>query len=67
MFVFQEEFNVKMLVIQELTDIDGIEHKPLRITGEPDRVEVSHCSKRAAEDDRSIDFSVLNNTCSIPY
>lgn len=29
-----------MLVIQELTDIDGIEHKPLRITGDQDRIEV---------------------------
>ena len=29
-----------MLVIQELTDIDGIEHKPLRITGDQDKIEV---------------------------
>ncbi|CAF1487448.1 unnamed protein product [Adineta ricciae] len=34
-----EEFNVKMYVVQETTDIDGIEHKPLRIMGDPDRVE----------------------------
>lgn len=34
-----EEFGVKLYVAQETSDIDGIEHKPLRIMGEPDRVE----------------------------
>jgi far upstream element-binding protein len=33
-----EEFGVKLYVAQETTDIDGIEHKPLRIMGEPDRI-----------------------------
>lgn len=36
----QEEFNVKLFVAPETSDIDGIEHKPLRIMGDPDRVEV---------------------------
>lgn len=31
---------MKLYVAQETSDIDGIEHKPLRIMGEPDRVEV---------------------------
>lgn len=34
-----EEFGVKMYVAQETTDIDGIEHKPLRMTGEADKLE----------------------------
>lgn len=29
-----------MFVVQETKDIDGIEHKPLRIIGESDRIEV---------------------------
>jgi hypothetical protein len=29
-----------MYVAQETSDVDGIEHKPLRIMGESDRVEV---------------------------
>ena len=36
----QEEFGVKMHVIQESIDVDGIEHKPLKIMGDADRVEV---------------------------
>ncbi|CAF1094673.1 unnamed protein product [Adineta ricciae] len=34
-----EEFGIKMFVGQETSDIDGIEHKPLKITGEADKVE----------------------------
>ncbi|CAF1131790.1 unnamed protein product [Adineta steineri] len=34
-----EEFGVKMYVVQDSADVDGIEHKPLRIMGEPDRIE----------------------------
>ncbi|CAF0912667.1 unnamed protein product [Rotaria sp. Silwood1] len=34
-----EEFGVKMYVVQDSADVDGIEHKPLRIIGESDRVE----------------------------
>ncbi|CAF3358341.1 unnamed protein product [Rotaria socialis] len=34
-----EEFGVKMYVVQDSADVDGIEHKPLRISGESDRVE----------------------------
>ncbi|CAF0953418.1 unnamed protein product [Rotaria sordida] len=34
-----EEFGVKMYVAQDTTDIDGIEHKPLKMTGEADKVE----------------------------
>ncbi|UJR36796.1 hypothetical protein I4U23_029510 [Adineta vaga] len=34
-----EEFAVKMYVVQDSSEIDGIEHKPLRIMGEADRVE----------------------------
>ncbi|CAF2398497.1 unnamed protein product [Rotaria sp. Silwood2] len=34
-----EEFGVKMYVVQDSADVDGIEHKPLRIMGESDRVE----------------------------
>lgn len=30
-----------MYVVQDSSDIDGIEHKPLRIMGESDRVDVS--------------------------
>ena len=30
-----------MYVAQETTDIDGIEHKPLKMTGESDKVEVT--------------------------
>lgn len=30
-----------MYVVQDSSEIDGIEHKPLRIMGESDRVEVS--------------------------
>ncbi|CAF4507888.1 unnamed protein product, partial [Rotaria magnacalcarata] len=37
--VLQEEFGVKMYVVQDSADVDGIEHKPLRISGESDRVE----------------------------
>jgi hypothetical protein len=29
-----------MYVVQDSSDIDGIEHKPLRIMGESDRVDV---------------------------
>jgi hypothetical protein len=29
-----------MYVVQDSADVDGIEHKPLRIMGEPDRIEV---------------------------
>jgi len=29
-----------MYVAQETSDIDGIEHKPLKMTGEADKVEV---------------------------
>jgi hypothetical protein len=29
-----------MFVGQDTTDIDGIEHKPLKLTGEADKVEV---------------------------
>lgn len=29
-----------MFVVQEIIDIDGIEHKPLKITGDSERVEV---------------------------
>ncbi|CAF0780159.1 unnamed protein product [Rotaria sordida] len=34
-----EDFGVKMYVVQDSADVDGIEHKPLRIIGESDRVE----------------------------
>ncbi|CAF1451631.1 unnamed protein product [Adineta steineri] len=34
-----EEFGVKMYVAQETSEIDGIEHKPLKMTGEADKVE----------------------------
>ncbi|CAF3047916.1 unnamed protein product [Rotaria socialis] len=34
-----EEFGVKMYVAQDTTEIDGIEHKPLKMTGEADKVE----------------------------
>jgi len=30
-----------MYVAQETTDIDGIEHKPLKMTGEADNLEVN--------------------------
>ena len=29
-----------MYVGQDIIDIDGIEHKPLKLTGEPDKIEV---------------------------
>ena len=35
-----EEFGIKMYVGQETSMIDGIEHKPLKIMGDPDKVEV---------------------------
>jgi hypothetical protein len=38
-----------MYVAQETTDIDGIEHKPLKMTGESDKVEVmekNFCEKK---------------------
>lgn len=38
--LFQEEFNVKMFVGQDTVELDGIEHKPLRLTGDPENVEV---------------------------
>ena len=31
---------MKMYVAQDTSEIDGIEHKPLKMTGEADRVEV---------------------------
>lgn len=34
-----EEFNVKLFVATDIMDIDGIEHKPLKITGEADKIE----------------------------
>ncbi|CAF3795929.1 unnamed protein product [Rotaria sp. Silwood1] len=34
-----EEFGVKMYVAQDTSEIDGIEHKPLKMTGEADKVE----------------------------
>ncbi|UJR09354.1 hypothetical protein I4U23_013598 [Adineta vaga] len=34
-----EEFSIKMFVGPEITEIDGIEHKPLKISGEADKVE----------------------------
>ena len=30
-----------MFVVQEIVNIDGIEHKPLKITGDSERLEVS--------------------------
>lgn len=39
-FDFQEEFGIKMFVGQEITEIDGIEHKPLKLSGDSDKVEV---------------------------
>ena len=35
-----EEFNVKLFVATDTMDIDGIEHKPLKVTGEADKIEV---------------------------
>ena len=35
-----------MYVVQDSSDIDGIEHKPLRIMGESDRVEVRWKKKK---------------------
>ena len=36
-----DEYTVKLFVGQETIDIDGIEHKPLKITGDADKAEVS--------------------------
>jgi hypothetical protein len=35
-----------MYVGQETTDIDGIEHKPLKMTGEADKVEVKEIERK---------------------
>ena len=35
-----------MYVVQDSSDVDGIEHKPLRIMGESDRVEVRQLKKQ---------------------
>jgi len=40
-----EEYSVKLFVGQETIDIDGIEHKPLKITGDADKAEVSESMK----------------------
>ena len=59
-----------MFVGQETSEIDGIEHKPLKITGDADKVEV-----RVKEEMKTIgiglqnllfNFSVLNNMSLIP-
>jgi hypothetical protein len=56
-----------MYVAQDTTEIDGIEHKPLRIMGESDRVEVRQRRKFKESNFYLIYFSVLNNMYSIPY
>ena len=37
-----------MFVGQDIIEIDGIEHKPLRLTGDPDKVEVGNVTNRHA-------------------
>ncbi len=68
MFFFQEEFGVKMYVAQDTTDIDGIEHKPLKMTGEADKVEVRNKKmKIILAKKKNLFLSVLNNIYSIHY
>jgi far upstream element-binding protein len=61
-----EEFGVKMYVAQDTTEIDGIEHKPLKMTGEADRVEVR---ERKVKKRRFLflNLSVQNNIYLIHY
>ena len=44
-----DEYTVKLFVGQETIDIDGIEHKPLKITGEADKAEVSRLDSTRLE------------------
>ena len=55
---------MKMFVVQELIDIDGIEHKPLKISGDPDKVEVRTTEEFVGDGDENVAFafSVRNNT-----
>ena len=53
-----------MYVGQETIDIDGIEHKPLKLTGEPDKIEVRNM-KKDEESIHCVAFdSVLDSTSS---
>lgn len=43
-----------MFVGQEISEIDGIEHKPLKLTGESDKVEV--CQERDDQERNRLEF-----------
>ena len=53
-----------MYVGQDIIDIDGIEHKPLKLTGEPDKIEVGEMKKERESIHYPAFSSVRNNTFS---
>jgi far upstream element-binding protein len=66
-----DEYSVKLFVGQETIDIDGIEHKPLKISGDADKAEVCLTTivdkTKKTKNGWNFLFSVLDNTFSINF